>query len=111
MAFAAGTIDKVVTYLGYAYTNEDLDYVQAALDAVEALTDTTTSANAITRIEAALTRLDAIETALDTQTTTEGSTLLTPLRYEGRRHVAQVARSLALEIRNDHFASSGAETL
>lgn len=111
MAFAAASIDKVVAYLGYSYTNEDLDYVQTAMDAVEGLTDTTTSANAVTRIEAALTRLDAIETAIDTEATTEGSTLLQPLRYEGRRHVAQVARALNLEVRADCFASTDVESL
>ena len=111
MAFALGTIDKVINYLGYAYTNEDVDYLQTALDAVEALTDATTSGNAVTRIEAALTRLDAIESAIDAEAGTEGSTLLSPLRYEGRRHVAQVARSLAVEVRSDTFASSADETL
>jgi hypothetical protein len=110
MAFATATIDKVIAYLGYAYTNEDIEYVQAALDAVEALTDSTTSGNAVTRIEAALTRLDAIESSIDTEAGTEGSTLLTPLRYEGRRHVSLVARSLGLEVRSDVFASSPDET-
>lgn len=88
MPFAAATAQKVGKYLGYPAGNSTYTTIDTALDAIDAMTNTTYSAAAVTTIEGYLTTLDTLSAAILTQAQTEGSTLVSELRREYRRHCA-----------------------
>ncbi len=97
-----------MAYLGYPLDSMSVSLVEQALAGVESISDGTTQDNAISRVEGWLIQLDTIQTNINThQRDTEGSTLLTELRREGRRHVQMVANALQLEPRIDIFGTSG----
>lgn len=103
MAFADASTEKIIAYLGYPNDADSITEVEASLTAISATADATAFE---TRIEGYLTRLEALKTALDTQITTEGSTLITGLRTEGRRYVKLVSTATGLGVRADVWGST-----
>ncbi|MEA5447984.1 hypothetical protein VB780_05345 [Leptolyngbya sp. CCNP1308] len=101
MAFASATAQKIGKYLGYPADNSSQGAIAAALAAIEGMTDTTYSDDAIATIEDYLTTLDTLAAAILTETQTEGSTLVSELRREYRRHCALVAVATGLQSWSD----------
>ncbi|PZV02230.1 MAG: hypothetical protein DCF32_15300 [Leptolyngbya sp.] len=101
MPFAAATAQKVGKYLGYPADNASQGAIASALAAIEAMTDATYRDGAIATIEAYLTTLDTLSTAILTEAQTEGSTLVSELRREYRRHCALLATTTSLSVWSD----------
>lgn len=101
MPFAAATAQKVGKYLGYPADNASQVAIADALATIEAMSNSTYSAAAIATVEGYLTTLDTLATAILTQAQLEGSTLLSELRREYRRHCALVAVATSLNVWSD----------
>lgn len=101
MPFAAATAQKIGKYLGYPADNASQGAIAAALAAIEAMTDSTYRDGAIATIEGYLTTLDTLAAAIITEAQAEGSTLVSELRREYRRHCALVAVLTALQTWSD----------
>ncbi|NEQ29641.1 MAG: hypothetical protein F6K04_01370 [Leptolyngbya sp. SIO4C5] len=105
--FAAASKEKILAYLGYGFSDENEGYVLEAMQRVQSLSDGTLSTNAVSRVEGWLAQLDTIQTKINTERDIDGSTLLAPLRTEGRRFVQLVANALGLDKQIDIFGTSG----
>jgi hypothetical protein len=101
MPFAAATAQKIGKYLGYPADNSSQGSIASALTAIESMSNATYSTAAIATIEGYLASLDTLAAAILTEAQTEGSTLVSELRREYRRHCALVAVTTGLEVYSD----------
>jgi hypothetical protein len=97
MPFSTSDRDKIMGFLGYAVTTENVNYVQGILTTVEGQ-----SADAVTRVQGYLTKLAAIDSQIDTARNTAGG-VYTQLLSEGQRNVGLLAFTLGIETKRNIY--------
>jgi hypothetical protein len=101
MAFATSTPEKLGKYLGYPASDSSHAAIASALAAIEGMANSTYSAAAIATIEGYLATLDTLAAVILSEAQLEGSTLLSELRREYRRHCALVSVATGLDTYSD----------
>lgn len=97
MPFTTSDRDKIMGFLGYAVTAENVQYVQGILTTVD-----NQSADAVTRVQGILTKLAAIDAEINTARNSPGG-IYTQLLSEAQRNVGAIAFTLGIEVKRNIY--------
>ncbi|MBE9157890.1 hypothetical protein IQ265_13800 [Nodosilinea sp. LEGE 06152] len=101
MPFATATAPKLGKYLGYPVTQNSQETIAAALATIDAMSNAAYRDASIATIEGYLDTLDTLAAGILSEAQLEGSTLVSELRREYRRHCALVAVATGLDTYSD----------